>query len=142
MRYAFGDQCHDLGFGQRFLELDAEAVSLDPSDNSGKLEMLAFEQQSAADRKWRRRAAHCASLRDIEQYAVGLAMDRKEGDGEHHPMPAMTACIELLFIRNRSHRPAHSRIAFLPMLPSWPIIPNDSLIAACGDRFFARELPW
>src|SRR5215212_5491625 len=103
MLRTLGYQRHHDRFAQRFLELDAEAVALDPADNAGNLEILTLEQQLAAYRRRRRGAEHRAALRDVEQHAIGLAMHRDEGSGEHDPVAPMAATIRRFLFAGKGH---------------------------------------
>ena len=134
-----GNQRHDLGFGQRLFELNAEAIALDPADNTGKFEILPFEKQPATDWRRRRGAEHRAALRNIKQNPVGLTVYGKEGGRQHDPMPPVTTCIGTGLVADNGHRVVHLRIAVLPIIPSSQIVPNESLKWTSRARFFGNR---
>jgi hypothetical protein len=133
---AFGYKRHDFVVAQRLFELNTEAIAFDPADDPGQFEILAFEQQSTADRRWRRGTEHRAALRYVEQHAIGLAVDREEGARQHDAMPAIAPNIGFASFTGTGHRTAHAEITYLSILSASQIITNESLNWGVRDRFF------
>ena len=123
---ALGDHRHDLTLGQWLFELNAEAIALDPANDTGQFETLTFEQEATANRGRGRGAEHGAALRYVEQDAIGLAVHRKKGGSEHDAVASVPTPLDILFLTGKCHRAVLPRITLPPISRASPIITNES----------------